>query len=701
MTYNAAQLLAARGPLPPELALPIIGGAAAALDNGYRERLTPYRDLTAANILLDFAADGSLQSVKLAEVESGSSGNIYPEATQGRELDNRADVYALGATAFELLTGGPPYIAPTLPELMVAHAYAPIPSISAANPQLPPTLDPVFARALAKAPEGRYPICEEFFTALQAAGLAPGVAVAPAFAAPGTPGTAAKPRRHMAVRLAAIGVSVAVLATAGVWLVKRMDARDTPGELPTASVQWKSCPFTDQAPDSVRSGECGVIKVPVDYEDPSGQQASIALIRFPATGARVGSLIINPGGPGESGMDAAISMLDKVPGPVRERYDLVGFDPRGVGRSQPALWCNSDADNDRLRADNIVEYTPEGVEHMESETKAFVQRCVDRMGKDFLANVGTKNVARDLDMLRAALGDDKLTYLGYSYGTRIGAAYAEAFPEHVGKMILDGAIDPNADPVQAEIDQDTAFQKAFDDFAADCAKDADCPLGDDPTQAVEVYRSLTWPLVQQPAQTKDPRGLSYTDSLVGTILAMYSPNFWSHLKTGLAELRNGTGDTLLTMADIYMRRDRNGRYDNSTDARVAINCVDKPAITDRETVIETDRRSREAAPFMSYGEFTGDAPLSTCAFWPVPPTSEPGELSVPGLPPTLVVSVTGDPATPYQAGVELARQLGGALLTYDGTQHTVVFQGEQCVDDYATAYLVDGSLPPDGARCPN
>jgi hypothetical protein len=148
-----------------------------------------------------------------------------------------------------------------------------------------------------------------------------------------------------------------------------------------------------------------------------------------------------------------------------------------------------------------------------------------------------------------------------------------------------------------------------------------------------------------------------------------------------------------------MGRDENGHYNNSTDVRVAVNCVDKPAVTDRAKVVEEDRRAREAAPFMSYGEFTGHAPLSTCAFWPVPPTTEPHEIEVDGLPPILVISTTNDPATPYEAGVDLARQLGGTLVTFVGTQHTVGFQGEACVDDIAATYLVDLTVPPEGLRC--
>ena len=319
--------------------------------------------------------------------------------------------------------------------------------------------------------------------------------------------------------------------------------------------------------------------------------------------------MINPGGPGESGIEAALGVVQTLPKRVRERFDLVGFDPRGVGSSRPAIWCNSDADNDRLRTEPNVDYSPAGVAHIEDETKQFVGRCVDKMGKDFLANVGTVNVARDLDAIRAALGDDKLTYLGYSYGTRIGSAYAEAYPQNVRAMILDGAVDPNADPIEADLRQAKGFQDAFNDYATDCAKQSTCPLGTDPAKAVDVYHSLVDPMVDpnnqmigRPVPTKDPRGLSYSDAIVGTIMALYSPTLWHHLTDGLTELVDHHGDTLLALADMYMRRDSHGHYTNATDARVAINCVDQPPITDRAKVIDEDRRSREIAPFMSYGQ---------------------------------------------------------------------------------------------------
>ncbi|MBV9088551.1 MAG: alpha/beta hydrolase [Mycobacteriaceae bacterium] len=494
-------------------------------------------------------------------------------------------------------------------------------------------------------------------------------------------------------------VATIVVATSCSRLV---DGRPLMGQLRVgAPIGWGPCKVTP-SDDTVKlpaGARCGKLAVPVDYSKPDGNSATMALVKFPATGAKIGSLIINPGGPGESGVQAAASMVDSLPPQIRERFDLVGFDPRGVANAAPAVWCNSDADNDRLRADPEVDYSPAGVAHIEQLTKEFVARCIDRMGNQFLENVGTANVARDLDTLRTALGDAKLTYLGYSYGTRIGSAYAEAYPENVRAMVLDGAVDPNADPIEANIQQAAAFQKAFNDYAADCAKAPDCPLGTDPGKAVDVYKSLVDPLVQKPAKTADPRQLAYSDAIVATILPLYSPGLWRHLTDGLTELKDGRGDTMLALADLYMGRDPRGHYTNSTDVRVAVNCVDQPPVTDRAKAIEQDRRTREVAPFMSYGDFTGDAPLDTCAFWPVPPTSKPHQIFAHGLPPVLVISTTHDPATPYQAGVDLARQLGGALLTFDGTQHTVALQGNSCVDAIVTRYLVDQTVPGPDARC--
>jgi pimeloyl-ACP methyl ester carboxylesterase len=472
-------------------------------------------------------------------------------------------------------------------------------------------------------------------------------------------------------------------------------------------VTWGPCRLVNGTVPKLPAGvQCGKVAVPVDYRRPHGDAAVLALIRFPATKKKIGSLIVNPGGPGESGVEAALTLAAEVPPQVREQFDLVGFDPRGVASSRPSIWCNSDAENDHQRTEPQVDYSPKGVAAIERETKAYVGRCFQKLGKAFLENAGTVNVARDLDAIRAAIGDQKLTFLGYSYGTRIGSAYAEAFPHNVRAMILDGAVDPNADPIEADLRQAKGFQDAFNDYGKDCAKDPSCPLGTDPDKQVDVYHSLVDPMVDKnnplvgrPVPTDDPRGLSYSDAMVGTLMALYSPTLWQHLTDGLTELTRHRGDTLLALADMYMRRDPHGHYTNATDARVAINCVDEPPVTDRAKVIDEDRRYRQLAPFMSYGKFTGDAPLGACAFWSVPPTSKPHVISAPGLVPTVVVSTSHDPATPYQAGVNLAKELHGALLTFEGTQHTVVFEGNRCIDNFAAAYLVSGTAPPAGAKC--
>ncbi|MEO9221775.1 MAG: alpha/beta hydrolase, partial [Mycobacteriaceae bacterium] len=333
------------------------------------------------------------------------------------------------------------------------------------------------------------------------------------------------------------------------------------------------------------------------------------------------------------------------------------------------------------------------------EEKDYVAKCAQRMNPDVLAHIGTREVAQDMDVLRSVLGDAKLSFLGYSYGTRIGAAYAEAFPANVRALVLDGAVDPAANPVQDLINQGQGFQGAFNAFAADCAKQAGCALGDDPRGAVARYRALVNPLITKPATTRDPRGLGYGDAQTGTLQALYSPQLWSALRAGLTQLASGSGDTLLALADLYVGRNADGTYANTIDAFNAVRCVDDPPLTDRAVNDQAETQYRRVAPFLDDGHGTGAAPLDTCAFWPVPPTSAPHVLRAPGLPQTLVISTTGDPATPYTAGVQLAKQLDARLLTFKGNQHTVALQGQDCVDKAVTKYLVDLKVPDDGATC--
>ena len=446
--------------------------------------------------------------------------------------------------------------------------------------------------------------------------------------------------------------------------------------------------------------DCARITVPLDYADPTGKTASVAALRHRATGEKISSLFLNPGGPGGSGTAFAASFASSVAdSAVSERFDLIGLDPRGVGASTPSVRCLTGPEADAERADLDVDNSPAGIAQTEREEQTFVERCVDQTGVDVLAHVGTRENARDLDVARAVVGDEKLTYLGYSYGTRLGSEYAAEFPGNVRAMALDGAVDPSASPVEVLVRQGAGFQQAFDAYAASCAEQPGCPLGTDPAGFDAAYRALLDPLIDEPAATSDPRGLSYDDANTGVLQALYSQELWPVLTRGLQELAEGRGDALLRLADLYEDRAPDGTYSNQSDAFTAIRCVDDPPVTDRAETGRADASYRQAAPFLDDGRGTGAAPLDVCAFWPVPATGTVGAVEASGLPPVLVVSTTGDPATPYQAGVELADQLGAVLLTYEGSQHTVALQGVGCVDDVVTSYLVDTTLPPPGTRC--
>jgi pimeloyl-ACP methyl ester carboxylesterase len=479
-----------------------------------------------------------------------------------------------------------------------------------------------------------------------------------------------------------------------------------------APIQWGPCKIQPLPPEDMPPrAECGELAVPIDYNNPKNGVVTIALIRIPATGEKIGSLVSNPGGPGVSSVLDVASSVEDYPVAIRERFDLVGFDPRGIGFSRPAVRCLTDQEIDEYRADTVVDYNPDqipgvdyspaGVTRNEEALKRVVQHCVERVGEEFLANVGTSNVVKDLDTIRAALGDDRLTFIGWSYGTFVGGLYAEAYPDKVRAMVLDGVVDPSDGAIDTAVRQAGAFQQAFNDYAADCALSTDCPLGADPAKAVEVFHSLVDPLVTEPASTSDPRGLSYKDAVLGTYSALYSAADWELLTSGLTALKNGAPpDDLLTLADVYMERDENGAYTNVSDAYTAISCADRKYPTDAESWEQADKRLREVAPFLTYGQFTGHAPKGICAFWPVPPTSEPHRLSAPGAAPILVVSTTHDPATPYQDGVDVAEQLGGTVLTVEGTEHAVLYtEDSPCVDDIATRYLIDLVLPAPDARC--
>jgi len=470
---------------------------------------------------------------------------------------------------------------------------------------------------------------------------------------------------------------------------------------------WESCADygkTDFDKQTLNADDlqCTHLTVPLDYAKPDGDTIKLGVLRRPAKSRsdRIGSLVINPGGPGAAGLSTAAQLAD-ANDTLADRFDFVGFDPRGVGSSEPTVECLTDKEMDQEREEDAeLDVSAAGVQKQETEAKDFGQECAANTehGDEMLANVGTRDVAKDLDILRSALGDEKLTYLGYSYGTRIGSTYAESFPKNVRALVLDGALDPSQSPVEEVVAQGAGFQKAFNDFVAWCVKQDDCALGKDANAGLQQFLGLVRPLGKTPVQVSDGRKLSYEDATTGVVQALYSEQLWEHLNTGLNELKQNKGDTLMQLADIYNERDEDGKYSTTQDVFQAVRCVDDPRVTDPNVALEVSRQYKAAAPFLDDGNPPVGV-LDACAYWPVPNTSEPHVPSVPGLPKVLVVSTTGDPATPYEAGVALAKGLGGGLLTYEATQHTAFLQENKCVDDAGVAYLVDLKLPAEGTRC--
>ncbi|GAA2430744.1 alpha/beta hydrolase [Actinomadura vinacea] len=445
--------------------------------------------------------------------------------------------------------------------------------------------------------------------------------------------------------------------------------------------------------------ECARLKVPLDYQKPEGKQAELALLRVPARGKDpIGSLVLNPGGPGFPGTDhAALTAAVWAKSPITERFDLVGFDPRGVGASKPALDCYTDAERDR---DAKLSSIPAGLDDWtEQQTRRLVRQCAKRSGgKQVLAHVGTRDVARDMDVLRQALGDDKLSYAGTSYGTRLGAVYAEMFPKKVRALVLDGAMDPLAGTHERRVQQATGMQRSFERMAASCATKQDCPLGTDPDRATKVFQKLVRPLIDKPARTSDGRGLTFEQAVEGVTAAMYTEASRPVAIAGITELKAGKGDTLLKLRDTYHGRTAGGVYPDSLEASMTINCLDEERQTPKQ-VISMNRAWFKAAPFSDPGRPIKQA-HDGCEQWPVKPTlGYPYATDIKGLADTLTVSVTGDAITPHEGGIQLAKTLGGSLLTVEGEQHGALVAGNACVNKTVATYLIDLKSPAEGARC--
>ena len=460
-------------------------------------------------------------------------------------------------------------------------------------------------------------------------------------------------------------------------------------------LDWQSC-GSDQF--------CATALAPIDWDAPADGTIELALIKQPATGTAQGSLLLNPGGPGGSGWDYVYySGANSVGAAVAEVYDVIGWDPRGVGQSTPVTCYTDDADKDDLLYGTFESPygSPEWIDELTVVQEDFAAACLENTGA-LLGHLDAASNARDMDMLRAVLGDEKLTYLGYSYGTFFGAVYAELFPENVGRLVLDGAVDPLLPNHEMLATQMAGFDSAFRAYLQWCLDGDDCPFSGTLDDAIAQARSVLESVDARALVNDDGRTLDSATVGTGIALNLYSESYWSDLSAMFAALAADDPSIAFQSADYYNSRS-GGSYDgNGTEVYVAATCADGDFTEDAASTLDRIADIDAAAPilgeFFAYDDF---AVLDVaCTNWPVPAGELPTSFAADGAAPILVIGTSNDPATPYAWAVSLASQLtSGVLISYEGEGHTIYNQGVACVDDVIDAYFVSGTVPSADPRC--
>ncbi len=435
--------------------------------------------------------------------------------------------------------------------------------------------------------------------------------------------------------------------------------------------------------------------MPEDYSDPSGRTLHIAVIRDQRVAHPIGSLIVNPGGPGGSGVQFVREAAGAF-SPLLDHFALVSFDPRGVGQSDP-IRCTSTSFLDDYLNEPPVPSSPSQLNQFEGNARQFADDCFSRNGQ-YLEHVGTEDAARDMDVLRAALGDRKLTYYGASYGTYLGAKYVQLFPSHIRAMVLDGAVNPAQSAEAADIQQAVGFETDLTDFLHACVATGHCSLGSTYPAAYAGLTALEAKVAAAPLPVGS-RTLGAGNFFNGLASGFYNSSDWPELRSALAAAQSGNGALLLAFADALSGRDdRTNTYSNLVESNAAINCVDRPAPRNIATYQKDAAIAARRAPFFGPAIVWSSLP---CAYWKVPPVESPHPVSARDVTtPILVLGTTHDPATPYQQAVALTHQLGQArLVTLDGDGHTAYLRGDSCIDDAVNAYIVTLRLPAAGLTC--
>ncbi|WP_426976063.1 alpha/beta hydrolase [Pseudarthrobacter sp. O4] len=468
-------------------------------------------------------------------------------------------------------------------------------------------------------------------------------------------------------------------------------AASAPAELRSfysQQVNWTPCESSFQ---------CAKIKVPADYSKPDGDSIELAAIKLTTKSTKKGSLLVNPGGPGGSGYDfvkdaGATNISDKV----RANYDIIGFDPRGVKRSAPVT-CLTDQERDASRAKIYALNTDAGLDAALADNKVIAAKCAEKTGP-LLGHIDTVSAAKDLDVLRAVVNDTKLNYLGYSYGTLIGSTYASLFPDNVGRMVLDGALDPSISYEELTSGQAKAFEKALRAYVERCQQGSGCPLSGSVDDGMQQIRDVIQAVEANPMRARDGRIVSASTVVTGIIVPLYADTNWPILTQALDQIMKGDPTQFLRLADFNASRQPDGSYSsNSSFAFSAINCLDYPMVTDTAAMRADEQRLRQDSPTLGYYFAYGG---SDCKEWPYKNVRTPAPVDYKGSAEIVVVGTTGDPATPVEWASSLRKQLGNAsLLTWKGEGHTAYGRSNDCIGNAVDRYLVDGKAPADNTVC--
>jgi pimeloyl-ACP methyl ester carboxylesterase len=443
--------------------------------------------------------------------------------------------------------------------------------------------------------------------------------------------------------------------------------------------------------------QCSHLMVPIDYQELNKGRFVLKVLRFNARNQKkkLGSLVINPGGPGASGVNYAYNSQYIFSPEILNKYDIVGFDPRGVGLSEP-IHCLTDKETDASYSANSKPKSKKQLETLLREARTYVSKCETRTTN--LLNYSTANSARDMDLLRSALGEKQLNYLGVSYGTYLGTLYAKYFPKNVGRMVLDGAIDPNSTSTEQNLTQAIGFDTALNAFIDDCFAKSDCPLGAPRSKAISQIISIFDKAAKSPLTGNPDRPVTESLVVLGTASALYdSTTGWPQLRDAIREAQSGAGTKFLALADAYTQRATDGTYgNNETDASFVIDCLDWRNVQSTAQMKSDAKTFATQAPV--FGPYLAYAGLS-CQFFPVI-SEKRNPITAIDTTPIVIIGTTRDPATPYIWAEDLHKVIHNSrLISLDGDGHTGYGHGSNCVDSAVDAYLLSGKLPKKDLFC--